>query len=324
VRAHSQLNGESSGEEVQAEGPHRTRFGITEESVNDSDPTPGPPPGRGFTLIELLVVIAIIAVLIGLLLPAVQRVREAASRTQCANNLKQIGLAFQTHHDQLQQFPSGGWDWYTPPTYSGGQPLTGIAQQAGWGFQILPHLEGDNTWRAGPAVAIATPNKVFFCPSRRFSQTVTYIDEYSPPLTGGQVTHALCDYAASNLEGTGVVRRFQPTRMADISDGTSNTLLVSEKRLNLADLGKAQPDDNEGYTAGWDEDTVRSTAGAPVQDFRGTAPDPAMRFGSSHANGINAVFADGSVRAISYSVSRAVFANLGNVADGQVINSADY
>jgi prepilin-type N-terminal cleavage/methylation domain-containing protein/prepilin-type processing-associated H-X9-DG protein len=275
-------------------------------------------PREGFTLIELLVVIGIIAILTGLLLPAVQKVREAANRMSCQNNLKQIGLAFHLHHDALGYFPTGGWEWWTPPTYLNGSPAVGAQQQAGWGFQILPYIEADNVWRGGAIVAIATPNKLFFCPSRREPQTLTYIDEYIPPVTGTVVTHALCDYAASNWEETGVVRQYNPIRIGDITDGTSNTLMVAEKRLNLRELGQNQPDDNEGYTSGWDEDTVRRTDFAPAPDYFGTDTGE-RRFGSSHPSKFNAVFADGSVRPVSYSIDRIIFSYLGNKADGQII-----
>ncbi len=275
----------------------------------------------GFTLIELLVVIAIVGVLIGLLLPAVQKVREAAARTQCRNNLKQFGLAFHNHYDTLNYFPSGGWDAVSPPTYINGVPTVGAQQAAGWGFQILPYIEGDNVWKSGALVAVGTPNKLFFCPSRRGPQTVTYPDGYQPPLTGGMVTHALNDYAASNKGGTGVVRQLYPTRIAQITDGTSNTLLLSEKRLNRAFLGQKTTDDNQGYTAGWNYDTVRKTSQPPAPDYFAPFGDGGGIFGSSHPEGVTAVLADGSVRAISFAISKGTFSLLGNESDGQPLPS---
>src|SRR5436305_10091230 len=102
----------------------------------------------GFTLIELLVVIAIIAVLIALLVPAVQKVREAANVAQCKNQLKQMGLAFQNHHDTFRVFPSGGTAWQASNTRTlvNGTPADYASQAWGWQYQILPYIDQRDLW----------------------------------------------------------------------------------------------------------------------------------------------------------------------------------
>jgi len=136
---------------------------------------------RGFTLVELLVVIAIIGVLVALLLPAVQAAREAARRTQCVNRLKQIGLAFQNHHDTHGFFPSGGWgfDWVGDADQGFGKN-----QPGGWAYSLLPYLELQNLHAIGKGIpptsaaalnqkraantqVVQTPLDAFSCPSRR-------------------------------------------------------------------------------------------------------------------------------------------------------------
>src|SRR5436190_13487683 len=232
----------------------------------------------GFTLIELLVVISIIGILVALLLPAVQSVREAARRTQCMNNLKQIGLAFHAHHDLWKYFPTAGGDWGTPPTYIGGSPAIGAKQGAGWGFQILPHIEGENAWRGGSAttdnarqrVAVGAVFPVFFCPSRRAPTTLAYADMYISQGPHDLVPHALLDYASNHLNHrNGAIRGNgfgPPLGIVDMRDGTSTTLLVAEKRLNLYAGNTNRSDDNEGYTGGNDWDSMRSANLQPAPD----------------------------------------------------------
>ena len=301
----------------------------------------GPAGHNGFTLIELVMVIAVVAVLIGLLLPAVQKVREAAARVGCANNLKQLALGFQHHHDAHQFFPGGGHGPYTPPTFlAPGAPAVGAAQAGGWGFQVLPYVEAEAVWQGGGAdtipgcqrTAVGTALPVFFCPSRRAPQVADHGP--TPPgflqngLLPAPLRTALCDYAAADSEGTGVVRRWMPRRFADVTDGASNTLLLADKRMHLPLVGLWHDRDNEGYTAGWNHDTIRTTLYPPAPDTTTGAPPPDPPpgpgavagpglFGASHPPGINAALADGSVRVLTYDIDPALFRRLGDIADGQ-------
>jgi prepilin-type N-terminal cleavage/methylation domain-containing protein len=298
---------------------------------------------HGFTLVELLVVIAIIGILVALLLPAVQAAREAARRTQCINHLRQLVTAFHNHHDAYKFFPSGGGpDWTYHMTYINGTPAVAPDQHGGWGFQILPFMEEAALWNGAGArsdidksiQAIQTPHSWMFCPTRRQPEVVEAADWYQNPGTGRTYGHAKNDYVASSHDfqtqfadgtlittenGVGAVRQLEPVSIGQITDGTSNTLLLSEKRMNVSLLGQMQANDNEGYTCGWNHDIMRFTTRAPRPDFHHASDPGDDRFGSSHTGGMNIALCDSSVKFLSYNVELDVFKRLGCRADGYVV-----
>lgn len=291
-----------------------------------------PEKPRGFTLIELLVVIAIIAILIALLLPAVQQARESARRTECKNQLKQIGLAFQSHHDTVGAFPGGGHHWSNPPDFTAnGAPETTPRQRAGWAYQILPYFEQHLIYQGAGGTdtaekqrrIIAAAIKTYHCPTRRSAVALApRASWYSP---SGTYSHGQTDYAACCANGNGVVVRVnsdqtgRKIKMRDITDGSSNTYIIAEKRLNYSNLGKYQGDDNEGYSSGWDHDVIRYSNRTPRPDTR-TEVDGNQRFGSTHVSGLHAMFADGSVHFISYNIDGGLFNNLGQRNDGNTVS----
>jgi prepilin-type N-terminal cleavage/methylation domain-containing protein/prepilin-type processing-associated H-X9-DG protein len=287
---------------------------------------------RGFTLIELLVVIAIIAILIGLLVPAVQKVREAAARTQCANNLKQIGLALHNYHDTYKHLPPPRGN-HTGTTYL-------FTEFRGWMCEILPYLEQTslarsmytNPWYVGFFVTFNTPVGNYLCPSDPR-------DLFSVPAGNG----ALTSYLGVTGSDNDVNAQFNgPTngifnvssggiRLTDIRDGSSNTLMVGE-RPPTASLF-------EGWWGASDYDTLLSTrqlygdlfgAGGCVLpglfgpgSLTGPCNGDGNHFWSFHPGGANWLLGDGSVRYLPYSASPLTIP-LASRSGGEVVDLSAY
>jgi prepilin-type N-terminal cleavage/methylation domain-containing protein/prepilin-type processing-associated H-X9-DG protein len=291
---------------------------------------------RGFTLIELLVVMAIIAILIGLLLPAVQKVREAAARIQCRNNLKQIGLALHNFHDQMDHLPSGYTD-------TGVWPSPDVGPGWGWAAQILPYVEQDNLYRqidfsrgvgdpvnAGPRSQFL---KVFWCPSDRRIGTFTVSDGVNTYVVA-QGSYVACNGNdgvddMTTPPHTGVFIRGMPLRLADITDGLSNTFFVGERCTTMSlstwtgAITNAQvpsvraPGSFSGASA-----LVLGHCGPHLPNDNIVSDADAMS--SAHTGGVNFLFGDGSVQIINNAITQVVYDALATRAGGEPVDGSGY
>jgi prepilin-type processing-associated H-X9-DG protein/prepilin-type N-terminal cleavage/methylation domain-containing protein len=284
------------------------------------------------TLVELLVVIAIIAILLGLLLPAVQKVREAAARLSCANNLKQIGLACHNYEAGHRKFPPGAVIGPWPPA-----GVTTLAQHGVFPF-LLPYLEQQQLndkycWDVSyyaPAnqPTVAAHLRILQCPSAEPDRLVTAAE--FPGIWSGGRKGACSDYnGIRGMDSEGALTQNRMMRFADITDGASTTLLMAEAagRPKLWQAGRLVPGVSAG--AAW--------AAPGLLQGRGSTPDGFVQPGpcainctnqrevySFHPGGANVLMVDGSVRFLKASIDIRVFTSLVTRAGGEVVSPDDY
>lgn len=315
----------------------------------------------GFTLIELLVVIAIIAILIGLLLPAVQKVRDAAARTQCQNNLKQMGLALHNYHDVYQSFPSGVVQY----------PGSAFSSYYYWSWmaQMMPFYEQQNLWNMADQWSKSNTAAMSWWPWGDYWNTP---QTPANPALGTQVKTLICPadarelliisgsqagiYPSSNVAFTGylgvaglqgdeayegegpaqgILYWGSAVSFADITDGSSNTLMVGE-RPPSADLHYGWWFAGAGYNGSGDGDVVlgaraynyAASLGCPnskvgLQPGNINVTCDQVHFWSNHTGGSNFLFGDGSAKFLVYSANT-VLPQLATRNGGEVVDASQY
>ncbi|HQX51173.1 MAG TPA: DUF1559 domain-containing protein [Planctomycetaceae bacterium] len=282
---------------------------------------------RGFTLIELLVVIAIIAILIALLLPAVQQAREAARRTQCKNNLKQLGLALHNYHDVFNTLPPGsfptndGLSWHVAI-------LPQIEQAALWGqFETGGHAGGQYSSAVNLPLCRNTRLAGYFCPSgtkeraddNALNYTTHYYGVMGPTGINPQSSVAYKENTAGGHGGfsqEGMFYIYQAHQFRDILDGLSNTMIVGE--ISWTDR-KAKPTRYRAWTRGGAVNDFMAPCKNVAQqinsDFTTLFND--MSFGTNHTGGAQFLYGDGSVSFVSENVDYNLYLSTASIAGGE-------
>ncbi len=321
-------------------------------------PRTAPTRRRGFTLIELLVVIAVVAILIGMLLPAIQKVRDSAARMQCANNLKQIGMAMHSYNDAHQHLPSGGQIVADQIPWPGRTDALGNVRYDNWSvfFQVLPNLDQQNLFEQikesrdpsqAANLASAARIAIFSCPSdtsqlksdrqpakSSFAGCAGVVGPLDPSQTNREFAETELGGSQGWPHNGAIVPNTESVSLGSLTnaDGTSHTMLLAEKSWSA---------DNPTFDRnGWwypypdreNSDTIRLVEVLPGNKpniFRNGRQLSATKhlevlsaaFGSNHAGGVNALLGDGSVRFVRDSIGGQVWARLAHRSDGLVVPS---
>lgn len=313
---------------------------------------PASPHRVAYTALELLLAFTILAIVVGLLFPALHKIREAHNRVVCTNNLKHIGAGFHQYHELHGHLPTGGKHQCQPPyhplmpaerrmfcdgisaedprvlgPYMGpwptGSTLAEQRQEWSWPYHVLPFVEQNELFK-NPDASIfpRTALALFHCPTRRPS---TLYNE-----------HATIDYAGcagtNGSNGVIVAYGLPPVAFVQIADGLSSTILVAEKRLKHDRFGHSVDDRLGWATPGWSSEIERRATQDPDRPEGDCGPSPDIRltdatifpdidsplgqFGSSHQAGVNTLFADGSVRYIRFQPNPSAFQRLCTRSEG--------
>lgn len=311
----------------------------------------------GFTLVELLVVIAVIALLLALLIPAIQGSRESGRRTQCRNNLRQLGQAVHAHLAAIRHYPTGGWGaaWVGDPDRGPGK-----RQPGGWIYNLLPYLEEQALHDRGAGLTeeekrqtassvIQTPLAVFHCSTRRppqrypNSEPITLRNADPTTLVArGDYAINIGDYGSNRVGNagpetvsdgdradfpwpneevyTGVSFARSQIRARQVVDGTTTTYLIGEKYLNAKNYESGRdPSDGGNMYSGVAPDQYRLANKLNVPKLDRPERSDDSTFGGPHPGGSHFVFCDGAVRTTHFEIDPETHRRLGNRKDGETV-----